>query len=65
MPACPSGVPPVEEDQQGSPREDSGRLLLFREDFGADTWCRFSYACSEDAINKGFDRIAELLKDVG
>ena len=34
------------------------------EAFGADTWCRFSYACSEDDINHGFDRIAELLKDV-
>jgi len=34
------------------------------EAFGAPDWCRFSYATSEDAINKGFDRIAELLKDV-
>jgi len=31
------------------------------EPFGAPGWCRFSYACSEDTINKGFDRIAELL----
>ena len=34
------------------------------EAFGAPEWCRFSYATSEDAINAGFDRIAELLKDV-
>ena len=31
------------------------------EPFGAPGWCRFSYATSEDNINKGFDRIAELL----
>jgi len=35
------------------------------EAFGAPDWCRFSYATSEDTINAGFDRIAELLKDVG
>jgi aspartate aminotransferase len=34
------------------------------EDFGAPHWLRFSYACSEDTINKGFDRIAEFMKDV-
>ncbi|HUV39594.1 MAG TPA: pyridoxal phosphate-dependent aminotransferase, partial [Planctomycetota bacterium] len=34
------------------------------EPFGAPGWVRFSYACSEDTINKGFDRIAKLLKDV-
>jgi len=31
------------------------------EPFGAPGWARFSYACSEHTINKGFDRIAELL----
>jgi aspartate aminotransferase len=35
------------------------------EDFGAAHWVRLSYACSEDDINRGFDRIAELLEDVG
>ena len=34
------------------------------ESFGAPTWVRFSYACSEDDINRGFDRIAELLAEV-
>jgi len=34
------------------------------EAFGAPEWCRFSYACSEEAINEGFDRISDLLKDV-
>jgi len=34
------------------------------EDFGAPEWVRFSYACSESDINRGFDRIAEFLKDV-
>lgn len=34
------------------------------EPFGAPGWARFSYACSEDTINQGFDRIAKLLKKV-
>jgi aspartate aminotransferase len=34
------------------------------EDFGAPHWVRFSYACSEANINKGFDRIAELMEKV-
>jgi aspartate aminotransferase len=34
------------------------------EDFGAPHWVRFSYATSENDINRGFDRIAELLKNV-
>lgn len=34
------------------------------EPFGAPDWVRFSYACSEDTIHKGFDRIARLLEDV-
>jgi len=32
------------------------------EDFGAPHWVRFSYATSEDDINRGFDRIAEFVK---
>jgi len=34
------------------------------EPFGAPGWVRFSYACSEDTIQKGFDRISELLVEV-
>jgi aspartate aminotransferase len=34
------------------------------EDFGAPHWLRFSYACSEATINKGFDRLAEFVKGI-
>ena len=34
------------------------------EDFGAPHWLRFSYACSEANINKGFDRLAEFVKSI-
>ena len=34
------------------------------EDFGAPQWVRFSYACSESDINRGFDRLTEFVKDL-